>query len=163
MEFTVSYNEAIQRCMMLTSFEGKNHTDGEGESLFSETVITTQDRPLITDYLNCGAMIIEESIARLVLSSSYSGDTDGQVWSLQLRLSDRWNGNRTDFTQYLQEALVSFALSKWYDLKWPDKVAKYVTLWEESLNRIVSNAFRRSQPVKKPNKAAEPTITIVNS
>lgn len=157
MELTITYSEVFERCKMLASFEARDHFDESGDSLYPESILTEQEQTLVYGWLSSAALVIEENIARLVLSATPAADSI--TW--HLRLSERWNSQRTQLATYIQEALVSYALYKWYEMKWPENVAKFKTLWDESLQRIISNVFRRRQPFKRPRTVLPLNITLV--
>ena len=51
MTYEFEYIKAIDKCEMLSSFEGRDLVGDSGESLYLKIKITEQDRPLIRTYL----------------------------------------------------------------------------------------------------------------
>lgn len=72
MTYEFEYIKAIDKCEMLSSFEGRDLVGDSGESLYLKIKITEQDRPLIRTYLEQAARVLEEGMAKIITSSAYS-------------------------------------------------------------------------------------------
>ena len=62
MTYEFEYIKAIDKCEMLSSFEGRDLVGDSGESLYLKIKITAQDRPLIRTYLEQAARVLEEGM-----------------------------------------------------------------------------------------------------
>ena len=130
---------------MLSSFEGRDLVGDSGESLYLKIKITAQDRPLIRTYLEQAARVLEEGMAKIITSSTYS--EEGFVW--EVRTEDtRWNVNRK-LDENLLDALVGYSMMSWLSDRKPDRIGVYKSLWEDMSVMCVKNIYRKNPPLLK--------------
>lgn len=130
---------------MLSSFEGRDLVGDSGESLYLKIKITKQDRPLIRTYLEQAARVLEEGMAKIITSSTYS--EEGFVW--EVRTEDtRWNVNRK-LDENLLDALVGYSMMSWLSDRKPDRIGVYKSLWEDMSVMCVKNIYRKNPPLLK--------------
>lgn len=116
-----------------------------GESLYLKIKITAQDRPLIRTYLEQAARVLEEGMAKIITSSTYS--EEGFVW--EVRTEDtRWNVNRK-LDENLLDALVGYSMMSWLSDRKPDRIGVYKSLWEDMSVMCVKNIYRKNPPLLK--------------
>ena len=138
MTYEFEYIKAIDKCEMLSSFEGRDLVGDSGESLYLKIKITAQDRPLIRTYL-------EQAAAKIITSSTYS--EEGFVW--EVRTEDtRWNVNRK-LDENLLDALVGYSMMSWLSDRKPDRIGVYKSLWEDMSVMCVKNIYRKNPPLLK--------------
>ncbi len=159
------YSEAIERCEMLSAFEGRNAVDANGESLYEMVKIVAQDKDLLMAYMGTSARLLEESFAPVVTESTYVDvavaevkDADGNVTTPEQipgftmvldRDEERWSAGKRDFERYLTEALSSYAMWQWLMDKVPERANVYGELWQQ-MSAATTNALHRlSAPRKK--------------
>ena len=127
MTYEFEYIKAINKCEMLSSFEGRDLVGNSGESLYLKIKITEQDRPLIRT------------------SSTYS--EEGFVW--EVRTDDtRWNVNKK-LDENLLDALVGYSMMGWLSDRKPDRIGVYKSLWEDMSVMCVKNIYRKNPPLLK--------------
>lgn len=161
MVYELKYGDVLERCRMLCSYEGRDETDANGDSKYLDIRITAQDEPLLYGYMREAAEYIESLISRMVLSSEYG---DG-CFRLELRTEEtRWNGMK-NFDKYMNEAIVSHAMSKWLIGRKDSKVEFYGTLYADMSRMLVRNLFEKSAPKRKIRRKtdfSEVTVEVVN-
>lgn len=161
MVYELKYGDVLERCRMLCSYEGRDETDANGDSKYLDIRITVQDEPLLYGYMREAAEYIESLISRMVLSSEY---WDGG-FRLELRTEEtRWNGMK-NFGKYMNEAIVSNAMSKWLIGRKDSKVEFYGTLYADMSRMLVRNLFDKSAPKRKIRRKtdfSEVTVEVVN-
>ena len=145
MTYDFEYIKAIDKCEMLSSFEGRDLGGDSGESLYLKIKITEQDWPLIRTYLEQAARVLEEGMAKIITSSAYS--EKGFVW--EVRTEDtRWNVNRK-LDENLLDALVGYSMMSWLSDRKPDRIGVYKSLWEDMSVMCVKNIYRKNPPLLK--------------
>lgn len=144
MIFEFDYNKAIDRCKKLSSFEGRDAIGGSGENIYLSIKITDQDVPLLKEFFNTAALVLEESCAKIVVSSDYNNA--GFIWNLNLD-TRRWNEQR-NLNKYVEEAIVSFAMMKWLEERKSERKNAYVEIWEDMFQKCTMNLFRLRAPIK---------------
>lgn len=145
---------------MLCSYEGRDETDANGESKYLDIRITGQDEPLLYGYMREAAASIESLISRMVLSSDYADD--GARFELRTE-ETRWNGMKS-FGKYMNEAVVSHAMSKWLVGRKDSKVEFYGTLYADMCRMLVKNLFEKSAPkrnVRRKTDFSEVTVEVI--
>ena len=130
---------------MRDAIEGRDLVGDSGESLYLKIKITAQDRPLIRTYLEQAARVLEEGMAKIITSSTYS--EEGFVW--EVRTEDtRWNVNRK-LDENLLDALVGYSMMSWLSDRKPDRIGVYKSLWEDMSVMCVKNIYRKNPPLLK--------------
>lgn len=71
MEINIKYNDIIDRCEKLSSFESQGRFDANGESRYLEIHINEVDKLLIQQYIEQARDLIGEKIARMISSIEY--------------------------------------------------------------------------------------------
>lgn len=145
MTYGFSYNDAIDRCVMLSSFEGRDYTGDSGDSLFLKVKITEQDKPLIRTYLGQAARMLEDGMSRIITAATY--DDDGFSWEVRTE-ETRWNVNKK-LDENLGEALVGYSMMRWLSDRKPDRIGIYKNLWEDMSVMCVKNMYRKNSPALK--------------
>lgn len=144
MVYEYKYDSVFERCVMLSSFEGRDASSQSGESEYLKIKITEQDKPLILSYIDSAARMLQERMARMVTSAEY--DIAGFTWVVRTE-DTRWNVN-TKLDKNIQEALVSYAMMNWLSERKAGRVELYKQLWVDMTQMCVENIFRKNPPVK---------------
>lgn len=142
MEYELKYSLALDRCKMLSSYEGRDAVGESGDSLYLNVKITEQDEPLIRKHLEDAARALEEQMARMIVSAAYNDD--GFVWELRTDMT-RWNKLRA-FGGNVLEAVVSHAMSEWLTDKVPARTEMYKNLFTDMGKMAVNNLFAKMPP-----------------
>lgn len=66
MEIKIRYEDIIERCEKLSSFEAEGKVDANGKSRYLEIHINEVDKLLITDYIKQARYAIEERISKMI-------------------------------------------------------------------------------------------------
>ena len=143
MDIQIKYNDIINRCEQLSSFEADGKFDANGESRYLEIHINEVDKMLITDYIKQAQAIIEERIARMI--TNVEDVKEGFTWSI--RTDSRWSGVKS-FTKHVTEAIVAYAMASWLKGRLDERVAFYEELFNNTLAMAVKNIFTKQAPKK---------------
>lgn len=159
MEYEFLYGKVIERCKMLSSFEGRDYVGQSGESLYLTVRVTEQDVPLLLEYAGRAAKNLQERMARMISSADYS--EEGFKWVIRSK-ETRWNIN-TALDRNIEEAIVSYVMSVWLEGRKSDKVSMYKQMWEDISIECVQNIFRKMPPKKfRPSDFREDeTVEVV--
>lgn len=144
MEYEFSYDKVIERCKMLSSFEGRDFVGQSGDSLYLTVKVTDQDVPLLLQYAGQAAKELQERMSRMISSATYS--SDGFSWSIRSK-ETRWNIN-TALDRNVEEAIVSYVMAGWLSGRKEDKVPMYKQMWDDISMQCVQNIFRKMPPQK---------------
>lgn len=158
MVYEYRYDEALERCVMLSSYEGRESADGSGETKYLQIKNTEQDRPLILVYIAAAARLLQERMSRMITSAEYN--ETGFVWTVRTE-ETRWNVN-TKLDKNIQESLVSYAMMNWLAERKPDRVDMYRQLWQDMTQMCVANLFRKSVPTKMSKKERESMLKDID-
>lgn len=145
MTYGFDYKDALEKCGMLSSFEGRDHVGDGGDSLYLRIKITEQDRPLIVTYLERAARELEDMAARIITESSYT--PDGFTWEV-ITERTRWNVNKK-LDENMMDALTSYAMMEWLSDRRPDRAAVYKQIWTDMAAMCVGNIYRKNPPSLK--------------
>ncbi len=145
MKLNFKYSDVMERCRMLSSYEGRDHMNEGGDSLYLEVKITEQDEPLLLTYMGQAAHMLQEQMNRMITGSEYTDK--GFVWDIRAE-ETRWNPNKK-FDDNLHEALVSYVMMNWLSEKKSSRTELYKTLWEDMSKMCVQNIYRKMSPTKK--------------
>lgn len=74
MDINIRYQDIIDRCEKLSSFESEGRYDANGESRYLEIHINEVDKQLIIDYIKQAQGVIEERISRMITEVVESED-----------------------------------------------------------------------------------------
>ena len=145
MKLKFKYSDVMERCRMLSSYEGRDHMNEGGESLYLDIKITGQDEPLLLTYMGQAARALEERMRRMITDAEYTGE--GFVWEMRTE-ETRWTpGQRFDGN--LHEAIVSYVMMNWLSERKSGRTGLYKTLWEDMSEMCVQNIYRKMPPTKK--------------
>lgn len=161
MEYELKYGLAMEKCKMLSSYEGRDASSESGESIYLKVKITEQDEPLLRSYMEKAARMIEERISRMMVSSEYGAD--GFRWRMRTD-ETRWNKLR-DFGGNVLEAVVSYAMGEWMSDKIPGRTEMYKGMFADMSVMVVKNIFFKMPP-KRPVKEVQGDVyevTLVES
>lgn len=161
MEYELKYSLAIEKCKMLSSYEGRDAVGESGDSLYLKVKITEQDEPLIRKHLEDAARALEELMARMIVATDYN--EGGFVWELRTEMT-RWNRLRT-FGGNVLEAVVSYAMGEWLSDKIPAQTEIYKNLFTDMGKMAANNLFAKMPPqrVKRPEYRDVCEVEVVNN
>lgn len=142
MEVVIKYDDIIDRCEKLSSFESIGKFDANGESRYLEIHINKVDEQLIQQYIVQAQGILEERMSRMIKEIS----EDAYQFSWTIRTDTRWNGGNI-FAKHVSEAIVSYAMAAWLRGKLDDRVAFYEQLFNTTLAAAVKNIYTKQEPV----------------
>ena len=143
MEIKIKYNDIIDRCEKLSSFEADGKYDSNGQSRYLEIHINEVDKQLVQQYVLQARAILEERMERMI--DNIQDVSDGFEWTI--RTNTRWNGLNT-FTKHVNEAIVSYVMAAWLKGRLDDRVAFYETLHANTLAMAIKNIFTKQPPRK---------------
>jgi hypothetical protein len=144
MKFLFEYKDVLTRCVILSSYEGRDYVGDSGDSMYLTVKITQQDVPLLKTYISDAVHKLEDMLQRMVISSIYKEDS--LEWELRTD-ETRWN-LRKKFTDNFQEAVVGYAMFNWLNGRKADSVATYQAIWQDMSAMCVRNLFAKIPPKK---------------
>lgn len=161
MELSFDYVSILERCKALSSYEGRNAVDGDGESAYLKTSIAEQDEVLVSSYINQGAHIIEDRIGKCISESTYTDD--GFTINMKGYI-DEWHKTGDSIRAKIFDALVNYAMRMWMDYNSNSRSESYGAVFTDMLDNIVHTIYRKKAPHKRkyvcPNtKETEVTIS----
>jgi hypothetical protein len=154
MEIRFKYDDLINRCEQLSSFETEGKVDAAGQSRYLEIHINEVDKLLIQQYITQARGVLEERMERMIASvTENAGISDeateeaveipGFTWTL--RTDTRWKQNNS-LAKHISEAIVSYTMSAWLSDRLPERVAFYDALFTASTEMAVKNIFKKQVP-----------------
>ena len=150
MEIRFEYEDLINRCEQLSSFESEGKVDAAGRSRYLEIHINEVDKLLVQQYIEQARNILEERLSKMIQSVEDDAGKEedkgipGFTW--HIRTDTRWKESTT-FGRHIKEAIVAYAMSSWLNDKLPNRVAFYDSLFTASTEMAVKNIFKKQSPL----------------
>ncbi len=145
MAVTLTDSSLLDRCTMLSSYEGRNITDGSGESMYDSVHITDQDKDLVLYYINEAVNAVEtelgyhlESVERVATTTG--GDPDAYEFTFISEPYFTEPGQRR-----LGEVIETFAMSRWLEDKSESRGASYKLMYDNLMQALI-NSIRKNRP-----------------
>ena len=113
----IEFDSMFTRCQELSSFEGRRLTDGQGNSLYADTHITEQDKPLIQTLVR---KAVEMANSRL---SSSVGDIAFSTTHSQQE--------QTRAQKLLEEIVTAYVMYLWLEDKSKERSNCYKEMTEQ--------------------------------
>lgn len=121
---TIIFDNIYNRCQELSSYEGRSITNGEGESLYSQVHITSQDKPLLKSLAYSASI---QANARL---SSTTG-------SITLDMNSA-HSSSTGTQKLVEEVLVAAVMSLWLEDKSQTRSQAYGLMFSQMASALRS-------------------------
>lgn len=137
----------MERCKMLSSFEGRDTYDANGKSSFEDIVIHSVDEHLVTTYIEQGVAHVRHVVEDMILSVS---PTDGgEEWTFRTDQRRYYSKGLSNIKKNIDEAISAYVMSKWLGDRKNDRVEFYNTLFQNEIVLISDNIFSKGAP-KRP-------------
>lgn len=156
MDVKIKYQDIIDRCEKLSSFESEGKFDANGKSRYLELHINKVDEQLIREYAVQAKGILEERMERMISNvEDFVTETatekevetivDGFTWTI--RQDTRWDKSKS-FIKHINEAIAAYTMASWLRGKLDDRVPFYEALYNNMLALAVKNVFTKQAPKK---------------
>ena len=132
----------VERVRMLSAFEGNNAADKDGNPMFKDIVVTTNDEQEILVFCRHAAQDIENRLGHALTQEALY--EDGCV-QLQLNQSYELRG-QASLPDLIAECVAMFAMAKWLADKLPDRAAEYMQTYNVKVEQATRMAFRKQRP-----------------
>lgn len=143
MDINIVYTDLLEVVKRSLSIIGKRSTDDNGNRLFSDITVGTNEESIINDYLQQAVIDIAAELSTFI---TYTGGTA----TMNVPMQNNQDAAVEPFIQQAADAYcVSYALYSWFDITAPRLVEKYANDCKRQLNAIV-----RLVNDKRPPKAS---------
>lgn len=147
-QVTITYASIIDRCKMLSAFEGGEATAGDGQSRFPDIIITRQDEPLVKSYIDQAVQQTYNKLEKIIASTS-SALTDALSWTL--RSDTLWpeakSGRQLD--RHIEETIVAWTMQCWLDYKHSERSKFYGEMFINYISLAEQNISASEAPKKR--------------
>lgn len=144
---TVSLDDIISRCRMLASYEGRDRTDTQGQSLYEAIVIADNDLPMIEGYLSQSLLSVRQNIDDMIKEVSQDTTARTEVWTLR-SIQRRYNPKGLASLQtHIKEAASAMVMTAWLAFHGiTDRAEFYTALSDNMMKVIINNLYTKSAP-----------------
>ena len=145
---TITYSTVLNRCKMLSAFEGRDRYDAAGRDLYSQVAIAEQDSDLIMDYLKRALVAVREGLDDMITAIDVTSSSQ-EVWTLR-SVQRRWDKKGyTKLGTNLHEALAASVMAAWMSYKGiQDRSTFYQTLYDNEMKLISDNLHTKAAPTR---------------
>ena len=114
----------------------------QGDSLYKDVRIATQaDNHAVLQWVIDAIRIIEVRLRTALLSASYADD------ACTITLKDRYTvRDTTEMADEIAYAAANYALSRWLEIRLPEKAASYLQRFNDRTERIAQFILRKDVP-----------------
>lgn len=141
MGIIITYADIINKVKMLSSYEGRDYAP-DGDNQYIKVKITTQDEPLVKEYISTAIDTLLGSLLHIGYSIS---ETDASA-------TITYNGyTRTDISRasrYITEAIIAYVMSSWLAERRPTRVDHYSALYTSMLDMAMKNLVEKGSPTR---------------
>lgn len=143
----IDYDDIMERCKMLSSYEGRDRHDANGQSLYEKVVITEQDEQLINGYISQSLLAAREQLADMI--ATVDDETDGEeTWTINPQRRYNSKGSK-NLTKHLTEALAASVMTAWLTYNSvDDRSGFYQTVYENEIRLISDNLHTKAAPTR---------------
>lgn len=144
----ITYSEAVdnapmQRCRMLSAFEGREAKGGDGNSLFTSVVITDGDEQVMRAYFAEGAHLVEGMVrSRLDEDGTDINDEEASYNFINSMASK----SKLCFSNGVKEALAAYGMHRWLADKLPQRSDAYKQMWLDLVHTAVKVVLVKQRP-----------------
>jgi hypothetical protein len=132
---------------MLASYEGRDRTDTQGQSLYEAIVIADNDLPMIEGYLSQSLLSVRQNIDDMIKEVSQDTTTRTEVWTLR-SIQRRYNPKGlTSLQTHIKEAASAMVMTAWLAFHGiADRAEFYTALSDNMMKLIIDNLYTKSAP-----------------
>jgi hypothetical protein len=132
---------------MLASYEGRDSTDTQGQSLYEAIVIADNDLPMIEGYLSQSLLSVRQNIDDMIKDVSQDTTTRTEVWTLR-SIQRRYNPKGlTSLQTHIKEAASAMVMTAWLAFHGiADRAEFYTALSDNMMKLIIDNLYTKSAP-----------------
>lgn len=141
----IEFANILNRCEMLSSFDGREALTQSGESNYKQLRITSQETDLLKTYIGQAVNNIESKLGGAIESVSSTDNADKVSFAFASD-SSRRSGNSSVFKRCLLETIVAFVMKRWYEDKASDRSNAYHALYEDMLISAKNIAYKKTKP-----------------
>lgn len=143
---SIDYTAVLNRCVMLSSYEGREAYDTTGKSRYANIHINTNDEPLVLGYIYQSEAELRNRLDDMI--SAVDESTNGYTWTLKAedkRLKDK---GRWPVDQWVQEAMTAYAMRMWLSdaARKPERTQFYEELYRNMVKAIEDFVFKKQEP-----------------
>ena len=144
----IDFSTLMDRCKMLSSYEGRDTYDANGKSSFDGIVIHSVDEHLVSTYIQQGVAHVRHVVEDMLLG--VEAITDGEQWTFRTDQRRYYSKGLSNIKKNIDEAISAYVMAQWLGGRKDDRVAFYNTLYQNEIVLISDNIFSKSAP-KRPN------------
>jgi hypothetical protein len=147
-ELTIIYSDILERCKMLSSYEGRDRYDANGTGIYEKVIITEQDEPLINSYLSQSLLALRERLEDMI--EAVDDTTAGQeTWTMKFQQKRYDSKGYKGLVTHLGEALASSVMTAWLNFVGvQDRASFYQTVYENEAKLISDNLHTKAAPAR---------------
>lgn len=142
MGIIITYSDIINKVKMLSSYEGRDYAP-DGDNQYIKVKITTQDEPLIKEYISTAINTLLGSLLHIGYSIS---ETEASA-----TITYNGDNTRTDISRakrYVEEAIVANVMASWLAERRPTRVDHYSALYTSMLEMALKTMLTKTAPTQ---------------
>ncbi len=139
----VKFENIFGKCQDLSSFEGRRLTAANGESLYDDVHITSQDRVLIHSYVDMAVSTLQSS-ARYAITDIMQSENGEDIY-IDLAPSNALDSGEKNI-KLIEETIATFIMWKWLEDKGVERANAYKSMFENMLASFMRIAYRKHAP-----------------
>lgn len=142
----IDYSSVLERCVMLSSYEGREAYDTTGKSRYASIHINTNDEPLVLGYIYQSEADLRNRLDDMI--DSVEQDEDGYTWTLKAEAKRLKDKGYWPVDQWMQEAMTAYAMRMWLSdaSRKPERVQFYDELYHNMVKVIEDFVFKKQEP-----------------
>lgn len=137
----ITWTDILKQTGKFSSFEGRSSVTPDGESNYPDVHITTQDYPLVKDYIKEASYSLSSMLGTLIDSVSVIGETT--VISLDV---DTKRVVTSQLKSMAQEAISCYVVSKWLEERKSRRYESYLAIFKEMVTSIIRALSFKKRP-----------------
>ena len=132
----------LEQVRMISAQEGYAATSSGGDPLFKDVRLRTLDEQAVAKWIDDAMRQIEVRLRSAISSATYTGDY------CQLTFKNRYTVRDTqEMADEAAYAAACYALSRWLDIRLPEKAAAYLAMFTDRVEKIAQYCLRKDVPV----------------
>ena len=157
---TLSFSTLKSDIQRHLSVIGKRQYTKEGQNMFANITVSSEERPIFDHYITGAAETVEGMLRPLVTAFSITSGT-----SITLTLTN--SRGKTDFDDrckdYVTSFIIAYTLNEFLGMNYPDLAKKYQDEATNYMQTLVLYAFEKEPPTSSASSYANVTGTVITS
>lgn len=134
----INFSEILANCRYLASYEGRNMTAENGDSMYSLVRITRQDEDLITHYFESSCLVIEAALEYVIEDFSVSKKSLSINFTEDILLN-----TLRGLEKQIKETLTAEIMYRWLEDKSEERSKAYADIAANMLKSVIKNLSRK--------------------